>query len=691
VITVLPELDAAMTDSSQTFAASGSGANLGGGAVVASRPRRQGLILGFGLLVSLMIVATAILVGLTLRESERQSWRKQLGNLSFTLAEQASQTMFSAHTVLDSLYDVVRAANLDTPERWQAFVSDEARHQLLVDKVRSNPVIDVATFTSSTGQVLNFTRSFPPPPINLAERDYFKAHASEASIHRFTSVPVRNKGNGKWVFYITQRVNNSKGEMLGLILVGVSVEVFSKFYEHVASNLGEGASIALFRKDLTLMTRYPLKDDLVGKQNLEGASSEFVKRGGRGTEIIETSAPRFSGGGQSVPRMAAPTVLDRYPLVVTPVVTEEFYLRGWRKTRNWIAGVAVFCLVLLSLGIVMLLRAARAVEEELAERVRAQAMLSALHEQLEHRVQERTAELSKEVRERTQAQAELADLNARIASVSHRAGMAEVANSVLHNVGNVLNSVNVSVTVLGDRLRATPLTDLPAASALIDAHVKDLPHFLTQDPQGQQFPAFLRLLAGHWRSEQDMLLSEAEKLRSRVQQIKEIVSRQQALSGQTGLREWIDLKALVNEVLIIHAGPLTQSKVEVEISHGLAHPWMGDRIKIGQIVLNLVVNAEESLSESRVARRRLAISVTQEDTGGLVLSVSDNGLGIDPLHMPRLFTYGFTTKPAGHGFGLHASALSAHEMGGQLEAFSDGMGQGARFVLRLPEEMKWGQ
>jgi hypothetical protein len=119
-----------------------------------------------------------------------------MSSLSLILAEQATQTLFSAHTVLDSFDDVVKQAKLEDEPSFRAFVSDEARYRLLVDKTDANPLIDVATFVAKDGQVLNFTRSFPPAKINLSDRDYFLAHSADPTIDTYTSVPVRNKGNG---------------------------------------------------------------------------------------------------------------------------------------------------------------------------------------------------------------------------------------------------------------------------------------------------------------------------------------------------------------------------------------------------------------------------------------------------------------------------------------------------------------
>ncbi len=412
----------------------------------------RSMVVTVGIGAALIICAAAFSVAYSRLESAREDWSEQLSNLSLILAEQASQSLFSAHTVLNSLSDVVTQAHLENEQDYRTFVSAEERFRLLVDKTNSNPIIDVATFVSAEGKVLNFTRAFPPPQIDLSDRDYFQAHRADASIETYTSVPVRNKGNGKWVFYLSRRVNNSRGEMLGLILVGVSVDVFSRFYERVGMNLGEGSSLALYRSDFTLMTRWPLVDDLVGKKILSSATKTVIADLGRKEGVIVVDTPRELDGNKVTPRMAAPRMLDRYPFIVTPVVTEQLFLRNWREGVRWIVATAAVGLMLLFFGVRSLLRADTKVRDELQKRIRAQESLYAAHEQLETRVAERTSELTREISERESIQQKLEDANVRVAAVSHRAGMAEVANSVLHNVGNVLNSVSVSAQLLHDRI-----------------------------------------------------------------------------------------------------------------------------------------------------------------------------------------------------------------------------------------------
>ena len=328
---------------------------------------------------------------------------------------------------------------------------------------------------------------------------------------------------------------------------------------------------------------------------------------------------------------------------------------------------------------------------ELAERRRAEESLREAHEELETRVCKRTAELmaanSKlqiEIGQRKQAQQALAEMNARIGVVSRKAGMAEVANSVLHNVGNVLNSLNVSVSLVTERLRDTPVGDLPNVAELLRANTNDLGTYLMRDPVGRQLPDFLDMLAQHWKAEHGELVNEVNRLQGSVQHIKEIVTRQQSLSGVSGVLEEVHLPGLIEDALAIHADALGRSRVEVRREFEEMPRVSCDRAKLTQILLNLIANAEESLAETAATGRQLTLRTLTNRERGIEIHVIDNGRGIAPDIRERLFTYGFTTKKNGHGFGLHSSALAAQEMGGTLRAHHVNGDCGATFIVELP-------
>lgn len=292
--------------------------------------------------------------------------------------------------------------------------------------------------------------------------------------------------------------------------------------------------------------------------------------------------------------------------------------------------------------------------------------------------------LALDTTERKNAEAELAKLNKQLIDASRQAGMAEVANSVLHNVGNVLNSVNVSATVVADRLRHSALADLPVAVQMLRDQEGNLPTFLTTDPRGRQLPGFFSLLSDAWVAEQASLLKETETLVGHVRHIKEVVKRQQALSGLSGMAEAASVSQIINDAIAINASALEKSGVLLHRELASLPLLILDTVKLEQIVVNLIRNAQEAMVEAGVQKPELWVRSSCRSEGELWIEVQDNGMGIPPELMPRLFTHGFTTKKTGHGFGLHASFIAAREMGGILKAESEGKGRGARFTIVLP-------
>jgi C4-dicarboxylate-specific signal transduction histidine kinase len=384
-------------------------------------------------------------------------------------------------------------------------------------------------------------------------------------------------------------------------------------------------------------------------------------------------------------RLVAVRRVEQFPLVVTSIITRELFLKEWDDVVRKILWRSCLALLLLGLGAWWLLRSDTQLQLELRDRQFAQEALRKAHEDLESRVLERTRALRLEVAERRRVERELVSANALTYAISHRAGMAEVANSVLHNVGNVLNSANVSAFILYEQHKTTSLKDFPLAISLMTAHRNDLAQYLLQDPQGRQLPDYLTLLAEVWEAEYANAIKELEQLMLSMQHIKEIIARQQSLSGQGGLKVQMNLKDVLHDAISLLAVQLKESEIEVTCQVGDAVLWMGDRIKLTQIILNIVMNGQQAIMAS-VERnvRRLQIQVSQSQDHTLRIDFTDNGIGMTEATLTGLFSYGFTTKENGHGLGLHASAVAAQEMGGTLTAQSDGMYLGSTFSLTLP-------
>jgi signal transduction histidine kinase len=312
-------------------------------------------------------------------------------------------------------------------------------------------------------------------------------------------------------------------------------------------------------------------------------------------------------------------------------------------------------------------------------------------DQLERRVTERTAELATTVQEledqiaeRRRAEQQKEELHRQLVESSRRAGMAELANGVLHNVGNVLNSVNVSANLLLDRLRQSKGDSLQRAAGLLRDHESDLVDYLTRSAQGQKLPRYLVQLAEHLAQERGVLIGETEDLTRRIDLMKEIVSRQQSYARVSGTTQHTRLSVVVEDVLRMHATSFAELDIRVETDFGWDADCELDRSRVLQILMNLVANAKQALRDGAHGGGIVRVATHAAPGDRVRISVGDNGVGIDRADLARIFAHGFTTKRDGHGFGLHHSANAAAEMGGRLWAESDGIGKGATFWLELP-------
>lgn len=164
------------------------------------------------------------------------------------------------------------------------------------------------------------------------------------------------------------------------------------------------------------------------------------------------------------------------------------------------------------------------------------------------------------------------------------------------------------------------------------------------------------------------------------------MSRQQSLIGKLGIDENINISDLSNNCLSFYVTNFKNASIIVSMNNEPVLEWNGDRSKVTQILLNLIMNSEESLIASASQPKTLKITSFNNKNAGIQIEVADNGTGIDPDVLNKLFSYGFTTKPFGHGLGIHASAIAANEMGGTLQAFSSGKDKGATFILTLPRK-----
>jgi signal transduction histidine kinase len=303
---------------------------------------------------------------------------------------------------------------------------------------------------------------------------------------------------------------------------------------------------------------------------------------------------------------------------------------------------------------------------------------------LEERVRERTRELEEQVRAKEHALAELAQAQSSLLEMSRAAGMAEVATGVLHNVGNVLNSVNVSCNMILDQLRESRVSNVSRVATLLTEAEGEMCRFMSEDARGLQVPAYLRALAEALQEEHEHLRREAESLHGRIDHIKEIVTMQQTYGRVMGVTETLPPEQLMEDALKLNIEALGRHNISIVRDYAPVPDVTVDRHKVLQILLNLINNAKYACTHGDLEQKTITLRISNPAPGLVRMEVSDKGLGIEPANLKRIFQHGFTTRRDGHGFGLHSGALAARDLGGSLGAHSDGPGHGATFTLDLP-------
>ena len=302
---------------------------------------------------------------------------------------------------------------------------------------------------------------------------------------------------------------------------------------------------------------------------------------------------------------------------------------------------------------------------------------------LRRQVEKRTTLLQREIEERKRIELKMERTHQQLLTTSRLAGMAEVATYVLHNVGNVLNSVNLLGAAIAKDVHDSQVGDVKKLGDLLASKGQDLGRFVTEDPRGQKVPNYLKRLGAHLAEEQLDLNNKIEFLTENIQHIKEIVATQHAYAKISGVLENVTLEHIVEDALRMQGEILVHHNIKLLRDYSQAPPLLVDRHKVLQILFNLLQNAKHACDKSDTAEKQIVVLIRAKDDH-VVVCVRDNGIGIAPENLTRIFAQGYSTRKDGHGFGLHSSMLMAQDMRGTLEVFSAGLGKGAAFTLELP-------
>jgi signal transduction histidine kinase len=303
---------------------------------------------------------------------------------------------------------------------------------------------------------------------------------------------------------------------------------------------------------------------------------------------------------------------------------------------------------------------------------------------LRRQVEKRTTLLQREIEERKRIELKMERTHQQLLTTSRLAGMAEVATYVLHNVGNVLNSVNLLTSAIASDLHDSQVGAVRKLADLLASKGQDLGRFVTEDPRGQKIPNYLKRLGTHLAQEHSDLYCKVESLTENVQHIKEIVATQHAYAKVSGVLEMTTLEDIVEDALRMQGEILAHHNIKLVRDYAPAPALLVDRHKVLQILFNLLQNAKHACDKGEIAEKQITLRIRTRDDRHAAVCVLDNGKGIASENLTRIFAQGFSTRKDGHGLGLHSSVLMAQDMGGTLEASSAGPGRGASFTLELP-------
>jgi len=350
----------------------------------------------------------------------------------------------------------------------------------------------------------------------------------------------------------------------------------------------------------------------------------------------------------------------------------------WNVVHTVIVIITLLIILLIALVWILSLR------HNVAERTRQLVEKIELHKRTEVELKEKTLQLKAEIEERKQLETEKERTHKELMIASRQAGMAEVATGVLHNVGNVLNSVNVSTSILGEKVRASKTANIAKLSALLNEHEKDLGDFLLVDEKGRKIPSYLSALSTNINGERQEILKEIDLLRDNVNHIREIVAMQQNFARISSVSENIFLGDIIDDIFKMQSSSFAKYEVQLESHYDDVPLISTDKHRVMQILVNLLQNARQACVGGEEEVKKVTVRLTRSGEDKVRIDVTDNGIGIKPENMTKIFVHGFTTKKDGHGFGLHSGALSAKALGGSLSVTSDGPGKGATFTLELP-------
>jgi hypothetical protein len=297
-------------------------------------PTRLLLVATIGLIIALL--STSTMIAWNLRQETLRGAERDLDRHNLTLAGQAERSFQSIELILSNVSDHLSSRGVFNSASLDVVMADADTYQFLKEKLAGLPQIEAITLINAQGKLINFSRYWPIPDINVSDRDYFVELNKGDSPARFIGKPVHNRGTGTWNIYIARRITGINGEFSGTILAAISLEYFEKFYQSIS--LGEGSSQSLLRDDGVLLAIYPSIRE-IGEKFKSGL--DWVSVNPERTLITELSPADGKW------KIKAARKLTSVPLIIMTVPTFDSALAPWLRT--------VHLMIAFNLGLVILI------------------------------------------------------------------------------------------------------------------------------------------------------------------------------------------------------------------------------------------------------------------------------------------------------------------------------------------------
>ncbi len=292
----------------------------------------------------------------------------------------------------------------------------------------------------------------------------------------------------------------------------------------------------------------------------------------------------------------------------------------------------------------------------------------------------------RDITTRKETELNLANAQNQLVDAAHKSGMADMATGVLHNIGNILNSVNLAGEEIYRISSNSKIPGLLRASNMLKKNHDNISELIIQDTRSKKLPEYFITIGKVLNTEISNIQKESKELIAKTTMMKEVISTQQTYARSGFHNEQLNLPELIEDALKIQDASLKKWGIKLHTQFNNTPACIGQKSKLLQVITNLIKNAKEAMGDNDQFNKpkEMLIETGIANDSAVYLKIKDNGCGINKEQLTKIFNHGFTTKKTGHGFGLHTCANAMTEMKGSLKVNSEGVQKGACFTVTLP-------